>query len=213
MSDEPGPIETLSSLNTATHADAGQMDDVVLMAHLRHGSHDALAELYSRHGGAMHGFARRLRGPEEADDVVQDVFLRLWNRPDCFDPRRGPLRQFLMMQIHGRSIDLLRSETARRSRETATLLDLGSGPATESPAVADLVGHEAWELLACLGDGERSAIALAYFAGYTYREVAILLDRPEGTVKGQIRRGLARVRHSLTDIGVDSYDAATPREP
>ena len=77
-----------------------------------------LAEAYRRHAGAVYGLARRLlANPAMAEEIVQEVFLRLWNQPDRFDPERGSLRSYLLAQCHGRSVDLLRSETSRRARE------------------------------------------------------------------------------------------------
>src|ERR1700674_4258200 len=79
---------------------------------------DALAEAFRRHGGAVYGLAHRvLRDPVAAEEVVQEVFLRLWNAPDRFDAERGSMRSFLLAQAHGRAVDLVRSDTSRRRRE------------------------------------------------------------------------------------------------
>src|SRR5271155_3943245 len=79
---------------------------------------EALAEVYRRHGGAVLGLARRITGSQhEAEDVVQEVFLRLWKQPERFDPARGALRSFLLTQSHGRAVDHVRSLTARQNRE------------------------------------------------------------------------------------------------
>ena len=79
---------------------------------------DALAEAYRRHGGAVFALSRRLTGERAlAEEVVQEVFLRLWNEPDRFDPERGSLRSYLLAHAHGRSVDLIRAETSRRNRE------------------------------------------------------------------------------------------------
>ena len=78
----------------------------------------ALAEAYRRHAGAVFGLARRLLNDQaRAEDVVQEVFVRLWNQPDRFDPDRGSLRSFLLTTTHGRAIDLIRSDTSRCKRE------------------------------------------------------------------------------------------------
>ena len=79
---------------------------------------DALAEAYRRHAGAVYGLARRLLSDQAlAEEIVQEVFLRLWNDPDRFDPDRGSLRSYLLAQCHGRSVDLIRSESSRRRRD------------------------------------------------------------------------------------------------
>ncbi|HLG92012.1 MAG TPA: sigma-70 family RNA polymerase sigma factor [Acidimicrobiales bacterium] len=164
----------------------------------------ALAEAYRRHAGACFALAKRVTGQtSQAEEVVQEVFLRLWHQPERFDPERGSLRSFLLAQTHSRSVDLLRSETARRRREEHQ---------ARSTATASYdIEHEVWDLsiaenvkhaLDDLPVPERQAIELAYFGGHTYRQVAQLLDQPEGTVKSRIRNGLKRIRTNLVNSGV-----------
>jgi RNA polymerase sigma-70 factor, ECF subfamily len=165
---------------------------------------DALAEAYRRHAGAVFGLARRLLAERTlAEEVVQEVFLRLWNEPERFEPARGSLRSYLLAQAHGRAVDLLRSEGARRAREER-----------EARATAESgydLEHEVWDLAAAeqvrqavnkLPASERQCIALAYFGGRTYREVAAQLAEPEGTVKSRIRSGLKRLREELGAAGI-----------
>jgi len=166
--------------------------------------HDtALAEVYRRHGGAVHALACRVlgRGPQ-ADDVAQEVFLELWRRPERFDPGRGTLRTFLLTMAHARAVDLLRSEGARRAREDRT--------ARQQATAGYDIEHHAWDLavadqvrsaVAELPEDERRPIELAYFGGHTYREVAAMLGEPEGTVKSRIRAGLRRLRGHLERQG------------
>ena len=185
-----------------------QRTDTQLVLGLTNGSHDALAELYARHGGAMHGLALRMGGPSDADDVVQDVFFRLWHRPARFDPSRGSLRSFLLMQTRSRTIDVLRSDAARRSRETgrSNVVCAVSSPADDS-ALAHFEDEHVRALLSHLPETQRSAITLAYLGGYTYNEVAQMLDEPSGTVKSRIRSGLLRLRQ--THINVDQKESET----
>ena len=166
----------------------------------------ALAEAYRRHAGAVFALARRVTNDATlAEEVVQEVYLRLWNAPDRFDPDRGTLRSYLLSHAHGRSVDMLRSESSRRRREE-----------TDARRTAEAgydVEHEAWDLsvadhvkqaVAVLPPDERKAIELAYFRGLTYREVATMLDQPEGTVKSRIRAGMRRLASELSAAGINA---------
>lgn len=165
---------------------------------------EALAEAYRRHAGAVFGLARRVVNDTAlAEEVVQEVFLRLWNTPERFDPDRGSLRSFLLAQTHGRAVDLLRADSSRRRREERE--------ARETAESGYDIEHQVWDLaiaehvkdaLSVLSDDERRAIELAYFGGHTYREVAAVLGAPEGTVKSRIRTGLRRMREGLAEAGI-----------
>jgi RNA polymerase sigma-70 factor (ECF subfamily) len=187
----------------------GEVSDAQLVTSIARYSELALAEVYRRHGGAVYGLARRvLNNAVEAEDVTQDVFLRLWNEPDRFDPQRGTLRSFLLAQSHGRAVDAVRSLNSRRLREARD---------ARRTATADYdMQHEVWDLaladqvsraLSELPPEERRAIELAYFEGHTYVEVAELLGQAEGTVKSRIRNGMRRMRAVLVDTGVHGVDA------
>jgi RNA polymerase sigma-70 factor (ECF subfamily) len=186
-----------------------EVGDAQLVTSIARYSEVALAEVYRRHGGAVYGLARRvLNNAAEAEDVTQEVFLRLWNQPDRFDPARGSLRSFLLAQSHARAVDSVRSLSARRRRE--------SKDARFTAAAEYDMQHEVWDLaladqvskaLAGLPEEERRAIEMAYFEGRTYVEVAQLLGQPEGTVKSRIRNGMRRMRALLVEAGVQGVDA------
>ncbi len=186
-----------------------EASDAQLVTSIARYSEVALAEVYRRHGGAVFGLARRvLNNPTEAEDVTQEVFLRLWNQPDRYDPTRGSLRSFLLAQAHGRAVDAVRSSNSRRLREARDATRTAEGAYDMQHevwdlAVADHVGHAMGEL----PEEERRAIELAYFAGHTYREVATMLDQPEGTIKSRIRNGMRRMRAALADAGIRGVDA------
>ncbi len=160
---------------------------------------EALAEAYRRHAGAVYGLARRVLWDRPlAEEVVQEVFLRLWAAPERFGPARGSLRSFLLAQAHGRAVDQLRSESSRRGREAREAGDRAQGGYDVEHAVGDLVvAEQVRAALGVLPAEQRRPIELAYFGGHSYREVAALLGEPEGTVKSRIRAGLGRMHAAL----------------
>jgi RNA polymerase sigma-70 factor (ECF subfamily) len=167
------------------------------------GDHRALEEIHRRHGGAVFGLSRRVLADDAlAEEISQEVFLRLWTEPHRFDATRGSLRSYLQRQAHSRSIERVRSEEARRNREErAERIEVRTVTDIEAEVVATLRSDAVREALASLDPAERHPIVLAYFGGYSYREVAALLDAPEGTVKSRIRSGLNRLADQLETVG------------
>ena len=170
--------------------------DAELVALLADRRSEALREICRRYEDAVIAVAHRvLRDPGLAGDVAQEVFLGLWRQPSRFEPTRGPLGAFLCLQARGRAIDVLRSSISRAKREART-------------AGSDAVEHDSapWQAVwnahvrsavEALDAGQRRPIELAFFNGLSYREVAELLNVPEGTIKTRIRTGLHRLRVSL----------------
>ncbi|MGH9077079.1 MAG: sigma-70 family RNA polymerase sigma factor [Acidimicrobiales bacterium] len=185
----------------------GDASDAALVVAIGRWRQEALAEAYRRHAGAVYGLARRvLADHTRGEEIVQEVFLRLWNTPDRFDPERGSLRSYLLAQAHGRAVDVLRSDGARRLREEREARATAEGGYDIDHEVWDLaVADRLKEALGALPDDERRAIELAYWGGQTYREVAITLGAPEGTVKSRIRAGLRRMRGHLADVGSGAW--------
>jgi RNA polymerase sigma-70 factor (ECF subfamily) len=179
-----------------------ELDDAALVTQVVGRRPAAVEILWRRHGSAVLGVARRVTGSTAtAEEVLQEVFLRLWRAPERFDPTRGALRSFLLMEANGRAIDAVRSDVARRGLEHRTR------PAAVTDA--DPVAAQVWDTamadhlrdaLDTLSDGEREAIELAYYGHHPYKEVAVILGVPEGTVKSRIRSGLSRLRDRLVAV-------------
>jgi len=161
----------------------------------------ALEEAFRRHATRVADTVRRTAGGYYVDDVVQDVFLSLWRAPGRFRPDRGSLAAYLVMLTRTRAIDAVRTDQAWQRRH----LKHGNQP-RQCADVEDVVmaGVSAGELrtaLRALPMTERVAIELAFFGGYTYREVATQLGEPEGTIKSRIRSGLRRLEAALRGLG------------
>jgi RNA polymerase sigma-70 factor (ECF subfamily) len=201
--DDPSSEPDTGAERRSMKVNLQEASDAQLIVHIGRYEQAALAEAYRRHGGSVSALAQRLiRRPDLAEEVVQEIFVRLWNTPERFDPDRGSLRAFLLSQTHGRSIDLIRSEEARKRREQRDhQRTVDAGYDLEHEVMDLAVAGRVKEALKDLPEGERSAIVMAYFGGYTYREAAEILGDPEGTVKSRIRSGLKKLRGSLVDVG------------
>ncbi len=148
----------------------------------------------------MYGLALRVIGDARAaEDVAQDVFVSVWERPDAFDPDRGSLRTWLGTLAHRRAVDHVRREEARRRRSVKEASRSQTAPDVEEMAMALVTAERVRAALATLPDDQRRAIQLAYFGGKTYRQVAEVLGIPEGTAKSRLRLGLRRIADALDD--------------
>lgn len=174
--------------------------DARLAERIRSGDTDALGELYDRHSAAALATAMRVVGDrEEAEDVVHDAFVAVWRKIDRFDADRGSLRPWLMTVVRNRAIDRVRSRRFNVDVDDAderSLLRTGPNP-TWDDAVRRTSAGEVRAAMAELPDDQRRAIELAYFEGYTYREVADLTGVPAGTANGRLRLALAKLREAL----------------
>jgi RNA polymerase sigma factor (sigma-70 family) len=154
----------------------------------------ALNEIYEQFSSFVYGLALRVIGDARAaEDVSQDVFVTVWERPDAFDPDRGSLRTWLGTLAHRRAVDHVRREEARRRRAIKDASRPQTTPDVEEMAMALVTAERVRSALATLPDEQRRAIQLAYFGGKTYRQVAEVLGIPEGTAKSRLRLGLRRI--------------------
>ncbi|WP_069160100.1 ECF RNA polymerase sigma factor SigK [Nocardia altamirensis] len=177
-----------------------------LLAAIGTGDRAAFTDFYRLTSSRVFGLALRiLRSHAAAEEVVQEVYLQVWSSADRYDASRSSPIGWLMMIAHRRAVDRVRAEAA------ATVRDLAYAHAQvgrDHDVVAESVTQrmEEQEVLDCLDaltSTQREAIALAYYSGRTYREVADHLSVPLPTVKTRIRDGLKRLEKCLSGEGAD----------
>lgn len=164
------------------------------------GDEAQFAMLYDRTAPRVFGLVRKVvRDPAQAEEVTQEVYLQIWTQSARYDPGAGTAWSWMMTIAHRRAVDRVRSAQARTNRETVYSVRAQTAPydATVESAQQTLEVERVRKALDTLTPAQRSAIELAYFGGYTHREVAALLDLPEGTAKTRIRDGLIRLRDTM----------------
>lgn len=178
---------------------------------------DALEALYGRYGRAAFSLARRILTEEPlAQDVVQEVFLSLWRDARRFDAGRGTVATYLLSMTHHRAVDVVRrEENLRRWRTSDEGLELEADPdpkaRVEEQVEATERRAEVREALKDLPEAQREALLLAYFGGYTQREVATLVGVPLGTVKTRMAAGMRKMKAALSDAGREEQQPWTPQ--
>lgn len=160
------------------------------------GDQAAFAEFYDEVSPVVFGTTLKvLRNQAMAEEVTQDVFLELWKLAPRYDRSKGSPKAWAATIAHRRAVDRVRSEESSRARDEADANQM----VVEHDVVVDAVTanferETVIEALARLSEAQREAVSLAFYGGHTYREVALLLNVPEGTVKTRIRDGLIRLR-------------------
>lgn len=181
------------------HTEQLQTTDVELLKAVARGDEQALAEIYDRYRIILFGLlVRILNSREEAEDVLQEVFLQVWRRAADFDEKRGRPFTWLVTLARSRGIDRLRSLAARERVAQA-----GTREASEmvSDAATDAFRSEQRGLvnsaLAQLPEEQKRTLIMAYFDGLTQSEIAAIIGAPLGTVKTRMRTGMIRLRELL----------------
>jgi RNA polymerase sigma-70 factor (ECF subfamily) len=186
-------------------AEADAPDEELVRA-VAAGAHPALAALYDRYGRRAYSLARRVcRDDNLAEDVVQEVFLAFWRDPERFDPGRGGFATWILTLVHHKSVDAVRRESAVR-RRTVAVIDEGQewsippAPGADLGALQSMEAGQVRDALGRLPPEQREALTLAYFGGYSQREVAALTGVPLGTVKSRMFTGMRRLRGVLGPV-------------
>lgn len=172
-------------------------DDRQLAARLARGDESALAEVYDLHAGIAYGLALKiLSDPGRAEDAVQDAFLKLWQSAGSFDNGRGSLRGWLLTIVRNRAIDLLRGREGhhRQAQELPEALPADLETTDPFRQVSQRIeGEEVRQALHNLTPEQRQVVELAYWGGYSQREIAEMIRIPIGTVKGRMRLALEKL--------------------
>jgi RNA polymerase sigma-70 factor (ECF subfamily) len=176
----------------------GSGDALAELMHLSaRGDVAAFEKIYDSMGGAVLGLAVRvLRNSAQAEEVAQDVMVEVWRSASRYAPARGSAKAWIMTIAHRRAVDRVRSEQAAAERDLRAAASHAQTPFDEvAEHVEKNLEHEQTRrCLDSLTELQREAVRLAYYDGYTYREVADLLEAPLGTIKTRLRDGLIRLR-------------------
>jgi RNA polymerase sigma-70 factor (ECF subfamily) len=177
--------------------------DADLVRRIRAGDRAAVDDLYDRFRRPAFALARRILGDDGlAEDVLQDVFLGVWRDPAAYDRSRGSFASWLLAIVHHKAVDAVRREESQRRRRAR----VEEEQELDAPIAARDVEDEAWSRVVAeqvrsalgeLSDPQREALTLAYYGGYTQREVAALTGAPLGTVKTRMLAGMRRLREQL----------------
>lgn len=181
-------------------ADARIVQQIVM------GDQSALNELYARWARPAFSLAKRICADDGlAEDVIQEVFVAFWREPRRFDPSKGAFSSWLLTLVHHKAVDAVRRESAIRRRSVPQSEDgeewsATPGPGADHAALGAVVAGQVRDALGRLPAEQREALALAYYGGYTQREVATLTGVPLGTVKSRMFTGVQRLRGLLGEV-------------
>jgi RNA polymerase sigma-70 factor, ECF subfamily len=176
----------------------GPVDVEALLGRVARGDASAFGALYDELSAAVFGLARRVvRDPARAEDVTQEVFLEVWRKAARYDATLGKPKTWVLTIAHRRAVDAVRRSESQKRHDHQGAPD---EVIHDEPAEAMIRSEEHGAVRGCLEtltDLQLESVRLAYFNGYTYNEVATLLDKPLPTIKTRMRDGLIRLRDCL----------------
>jgi RNA polymerase sigma-70 factor (ECF subfamily) len=173
--------------------------DADLLRRVADGDSAAFAAIYDRHSKILFGVLLRiLRSRTDAEDILQETFIQIWQRASSFDPARGQALSWLVLLARSRALDRLRSRGTRARVTQEMAVEPGGSASEPTPAPApNEDAHIVRRALSEISEPQREALQLAYFEGLSQAEIAERLGKPLGTVKTHTRLGLIHLRALL----------------
>ncbi|HUC57521.1 MAG TPA: ECF RNA polymerase sigma factor SigK [Streptosporangiaceae bacterium] len=169
-----------------------------LLVLVARGDESAFSRVYDQLAGPVYGLIRRVvRDPAQSEEVAQEVLLEVWRAASRFDPAKGSAATWVMTIAHRRAVDRVRSAAAAAEREQRIAMPVTGTDDVAAAVEASLEQERVRRCLEGLTELQRESITLAYYGGYSYREVAGLLKSTLGTIKTRIRDGLIRMRDCM----------------
>src|SRR5213082_3732155 len=204
---EPDVATSEKSMTSAVDREPGAPSDVDLMLGIQSGDADALSQLYDRYNGVMKALILRIIHNEtEADDLLQEVFMEIWNRAKNFSAKKGKPLGWMVTLTRRRAIDGLRKKQAytrageRLKSETEQQPDAWVHNATEEEITFGDTRILVRRVIDTLPDAQQEAINLAFFRGMSQREIAAKTNTPLGTVKTRLELGLKKIYDGLKEL-------------
>lgn len=191
-------------------APLAELSDPELAARVADGESAALEVLYDRYSRIVLSFAMRILGDRQhAEELLQEVFLRMWRQARNYSDQRGTFVTWLLSITHNMAIDEIRKRNRRPQRadsaDPVLLLEnqTNNDPSVEQSVLLSSLRDEIVEAMQSLPDAQRQSLEMAYFQGLTQREIAEQLDEPLGTIKTRMRLGMRKLREYLESNEVE----------
>ncbi len=209
------PIPTNGAIRTGSRVripnEASNSEDLALLAQVSQKDQKALETLYAKYQRVVYSLVLRIvRDEDEASELLQDVFVQVWQKADLFDQDRGNFNTWLLTLAHNKAINTLRSKAYKKraleNRGDADDIVKWAGDAatdTRTPLseqIADDARTQVLEALRQIPEAQRQALILAYYEGLSQSEIAERLDVPLGTIKTRMRQGMLKLKEILGDL-------------